>query len=65
MGEQNIKPPAKIGKTSSRRIEIDELDFCAMTQTIFNFYEERTHVPTSKELQGALRSDISRKRRVF
>jgi hypothetical protein len=50
IGGEKLKSSGKTRKPSSKRIELDDFDFCVIRQPIHNFYAVKKEVQTLKNV---------------
>jgi hypothetical protein len=58
ISREKLKSPGTTQKPSSERIELDDINFCVIRQTIHNFYAVKKEVPTLRNVLSTLKEEI-------
>jgi hypothetical protein len=57
LGREELKSPGKTRKPISKRIELDDFDFCVIRQTVHSFYALKKEVLTLKNVLSTLKEE--------
>lgn len=57
--EPKLSTPGKKRKQSSKKIELDNFDLCALRNIVNSFYTVRKEIPTLKKILAAAKADLN------
>ncbi|CAG4934509.1 unnamed protein product [Parnassius apollo] len=57
--ELKLSTPGKMRKQSSKKIELDNFDLCALRNLVNSFYTVRKEIPTLKKILTAAKADLN------